>query len=71
MPVKTCTIARSSLRWLTISVVMHFQTVSLLLAIAPACIASKLPIVDLGYELHQALSFSVSLTESFSRVRRK
>lgn len=39
---------------------MHLSAASLLLAVAPACIASKLPVVDLGYELHQALSFSVS-----------
>lgn len=41
---------------------MYFQTASLLLAIAPACMA-KLPVVDLGYELHQAISLSVSRAE--------
>lgn len=40
---------------------MHFQTASLLLlAVVPVSLASKLPVVDLGYELHQAISFSVS-----------
>lgn len=31
----------------------------LLLTLASACLASKLPVVDLGYELHQAISFNV------------
>ena len=34
--------------------------VGLLLTLASACVASKLPVVDLGYELHQAISFNVS-----------
>lgn len=54
-------VARAAYRLLPDKLVrMHFSAASLLLAIAPACFASKLPVVDLGYELHQALSFSVS-----------
>lgn len=34
---------------------------ALLLAV-PACLASRLPIVDLGYELHQASSYDVGLS---------
>lgn len=43
---------------------MRFHIASFLLAVVPVCLASKLPIVDLGYELHQAISFSVSLRQS-------
>lgn len=33
----------------------------LLLSIPSVCLGSSLPIVDLGYELHQAISFNVCL----------
>lgn len=36
------------------------MVIVLLLTLASACLASKLPVVDLGYELHQAISFNVS-----------
>ncbi|BCR82668.1 uncharacterized protein ACHE_10070A [Aspergillus chevalieri] len=49
---------------------MHISAASLLLVIAPACFASKLPVVDLGYELHQALSFNETYgTYNFSNIR--
>lgn len=34
-----------------------------ILTLASVCFASNLPIVDLGYELHQALSFNVSIPQ--------
>lgn len=34
--------------------------VVLWLTLASACLASTLPVVDLGYERHQALSYNVS-----------
>jgi hypothetical protein len=39
--------------------------VVLLLALASACLASTLPVVDLGYERHQALSYNVRRVSSF------
>lgn len=36
------------------------MVIVLLLTLASACLASILPVVDLGYELHQAISFNVS-----------
>lgn len=36
------------------------MVIVLLLTLASACLASTLPVVDLGYELHQAISFNVS-----------
>ncbi|KAJ5781944.1 uncharacterized protein N7518_010427 [Penicillium psychrosexuale] len=42
----------------------------LLLTLASACLASKLPVVDLGYELHQAISFNNSHgLYNFSNIR--
>lgn len=45
---------------------MHlpFIWVVLLAALAPPCIASSHPVVDLGYELHRAISFDVCPAQS-------
>lgn len=40
---------------------MHlpFRRAALVAALASACAASTLPVVDLGYELHRAISLDV------------
>lgn len=38
---------------------MFIPKALLLLAASPLCLGSSLPIVDLGYELHQAISLNV------------
>jgi hypothetical protein len=40
----------------------------LLLALASAALASTLPVVDLGYERHQALSYNVREVPSFEFI---
>jgi hypothetical protein len=40
---------------------MKMKVVLSLLGLASACYASDLPVVDLGYELHQAISLNVSI----------
>ncbi|KAJ5260869.1 hypothetical protein N7524_008502 [Penicillium chrysogenum] len=46
------------------------MVIVLLLTLASACLASKLPVVDLGYELHQAISFNSSHgLYNFSNIR--
>lgn len=40
---------------------MKMKVVLSLLGLASACFASDLPVVDLGYELHQAISLNVSI----------
>jgi hypothetical protein len=40
---------------------MKMKVVLSLLGLALACYASDLPVVDLGYELHQAISLNVSI----------